>query len=175
MKTIDMRFVRFALCFYTLLCSVCLSLIASHSGTEYFVKTRAHCIVFPRAFFPVIKNKTIRVLASPFEKKGPANNLVTKYTGSHFFFRELQDSKDHIVLKTSRLVANVRNPISVGTGAVLFSDNIGKPHAHVQPLNGCCFPQRPRATTCFRSNLFFINTKPVPRRSKGIKKLFGQL
>lgn len=149
-----MRFVRFALCFSTLLCSVYLSLVASPSGRGYFVKTRVYCIVFPRASFPVIKNNIIRVLASPFEKTEPANNLVSKYTGSHFFYWELQDSKDHIVLKTSRLVASRpqwgRDPISVGTGAVLFSDNTGKPHAQ-----------------------FFINKKPVPRRSKMDKKTFS--
>jgi hypothetical protein len=146
MKTIDMRFVRFAMCISTLLCSVCLSLVASPSGREYFVKTRADIIVFPRASFPVIKNNLTRVLGSFFERTGTANNLLTKYTGSHFFYRELQDSKDQFVLKTSRLVANVRPPTSVGTGAVLFSDNTGITHFQEQPV------------------------KPVPRRSKTDKK-----
>src|SRR3954467_15670288 len=115
MKTIDMRFVRSVMCLFTLLCSVCLSLVASPSGREYSVKIRADNIVFPRLPFTAIENNITRVLASPFEKKETANNLLTKYTGSHFFYRELQDSKDQFVLKTSRLVANVRPPTSVGT------------------------------------------------------------
>jgi hypothetical protein len=83
MKTIDMRFVPFALCFSTLLYGVCLSLITSPSGRVYFAKTTAGFIVFPRAAFPVIKNNIIRVLASPCAKTEPANNPVNKYTGSH--------------------------------------------------------------------------------------------
>ena len=139
-----MRFVRFAMCISTLLCSVYLSLVASPSGREYFVKISVDAIVFPRASFAVIKNNIIQVLVAAFEKTEATNNLLTKYTGSHFFYRELQDSKDQIVLKTSRLVANVQSPTSVGTGAVLFSDNTGKPHLQQQPV------------------------KPVPRRSKQI-------
>jgi hypothetical protein len=150
MKTIDMRFVRFAMCISTLLCSVCLSLVASPSGREYFVKTRANVIVFPRASFPVIKNNITRVLVASFKKTGTASNLLTKYTGSHFFFRELQDSKDQFVLKTSRLVAIVRPLTWAGTGAVLFSDNTGKTHLQEQPV------------------------KPVPRRSKQIRHFFQQ-
>jgi hypothetical protein len=119
-----MRFVPFALCFSTLLCSVCLSLIASPSGREYFVKTTADFVVFPRVVLPVtiqlyklqvIKDNIIRGLAP-----------VTKYTGSLNFYLEVQESKDQFVLKTSRLVANVRFPTRVGMGVVLFSDNTGK-------------------------------------------------
>jgi hypothetical protein len=113
------------------------------------VKTRAEPIVFSRASFTAIENNITRVLASPVEKTKTANNLLTKYTGSHFFYRELQDSKDQFVLKTSRLVANVRPPTSVGTGAVLFSDNTGKTHLQEQPV------------------------KPVPRRSKQIRQFFS--
>jgi hypothetical protein len=124
---------------------VCLSLVASPSGREYFVKTRADIIVFPRASFPVIKNNLTQVLVTAFERTGTASNLLTKYTGSHFFYWELQDSKDQFVLKTSRLVAIVRPLTLVGTGAVLFSDNTGKTHLQEQPV------------------------KPVPRRSKQIQ------
>jgi hypothetical protein len=134
------------MCLYTLLFSVCLSLIASPFGRAYYVKTRAEPIVFSRASFTAIENNITRVLASPVEKTKTANNLLTKYTGSQFFYRELQDSKDQFVLKTSRLVANVRPPTSVGTGAVLFSDNTGITHFQEQPV------------------------KPVPRRSKTDKK-----
>jgi hypothetical protein len=144
-----MRFVRFSMCISTLLCSVCLSLVASPSGREYFVKTKADIIVFPRASFPVIKNNLTQVLAFFFEEIETANNLLTKYTGSHFFYGELQDSKDQFVLKTSRLVAIVRPLTLVGTGAVLFSDNTGKTHLQEQPV------------------------KPVPRRSKQIRQFFS--
>jgi hypothetical protein len=161
-----MRFVRFAMCPSTLLCSVCLSLVSSPLGREYFVQTTTAIVVFPRASFPVIKNNITRVLASAFEKTETANNLLTKYTGSHFPYWELQDSKDQIVLKTSRLVANVRSLTSVGTGAVLFSDNTGKPPLHEQPVNTLRLLQKPVSIMFYKSNGTFINRKPVPRRSK---------
>ena len=161
-----MRFVPFAMCLSTLLCSVCISLVTSPSGREYFVKLTVDAIVFPRASFSVIKNKNIQVLVAAFEKTGTTNNLLTKYTGSHFFFRELQDSKDQIVLKTSRLVAIVRPLTWVGTGAVLFSDNTGKPQWQEQPAKGCRFGQKAHNATCYKSNGVFVNKKPVPRRSK---------
>jgi hypothetical protein len=145
---------------------MCLSLVASPFGREYFIKTGAAIIVFPRASFPVIKNNITQVLASDFEKTETTNKLLTKYTGSQFPYRELQDSKDQIVLKTSRLVANVRSPTLVGTGAVLFSDNTGKPPLHEQPVNTHRFRQRNETVMFYKSNGIFINSKPVPRRSK---------
>ena len=153
-----MRFVLFALCFSTLLCSVCLSLIASPSGREYFLKTAVDFIVFPRVTLPgtvqhyklqVIRDNIIRLLASPFEKTEPTNSLITKYTGSLNFYLEVQESKDQIVLKTSRLVANVRVPTWVGTGAVLFSDNTGKPFLQEQPVNRKPMPRRSKWFTSF--------------------------
>jgi hypothetical protein len=84
-----MRFVEIALCFSTLLCSVCLSLITSPFGREHFAKAVGF-VVFLRVVllntrlekWQVIEAHIIRVLAFLFEKKGPTNSLVTKYTGS---------------------------------------------------------------------------------------------
>ena len=123
-----MRFVPFALSFSTLLCSVCLSLIASPSGREYFVKTTADLVVFLPRVRGIISPVTIQLYKLQVIKNNIIRGLapVTKYTGSLNFYLEVQESKDHFVLKTSRLVANVRFPTRVGMGVVLFSDNTGK-------------------------------------------------
>ena len=145
-----MRFVRIALCLSTLLCSVCISLIASPSGREFFVKIAVGFVVFPQngllnntrlEKLQVIKANIIRVLASPCEKGSPANSLVTEYTGSTTRNWKVQESKDHFVLKTSRLVATV--PTWVEMGAALFSDNTGAFISQAQPGCGCRFNPDP--------------------------------
>jgi hypothetical protein len=171
---IAMQFIRFALCFSTLLCCVCFSLIATPPGSNHFVKTADGIVVFPDAAFSrqvklqVIKDNIIRVLVSPFEIMEPANNLVTIYTGSPTN-REEQESKDHIVLKTSRLVATIKVATSVGTGAVLFSDNTGNAIVKERPVNGYRFELENDATIiCCKGNAIVINRKPLPKRSKRI-------
>jgi hypothetical protein len=170
-----MQFVRFALCFSTLLCSVCLSL-TTPTGRDLFLKTADGIIVFTEAAFSgnarqvklqVLKDNIIRVLVSSFEIMEPTNNLVTIYTGSPTNW-EKQVSKDQIVLKTSRLVATIEVPTSVGTGAVLFSDNAGKQRLHELPVHNHRFEQRTLAAIICKSNAICINEKPIPRRSKRI-------
>jgi hypothetical protein len=158
-KTIALRFVRFAFCLSTLLCSGYFSIMAAPPGNRHFVKTTDGIVVFQ---LQLIKDNIIQVLASPFEKVGPTNSLVTQYTGSASIKWELQDSKDQIVLKTNRLVANVR----VRSGAVLFSDNTGIPILQEDNPKAFDAEQGADTTVTCHGNMIYINMKPMPRRSK---------
>lgn len=172
-----MRFVRIALCLFTLLCSVCLSLIASSAGREHVVKKAAAFVVFPLVGsvnntqpekLQVIKTNIIRVSASPLEKMSPANSLVTEYTGSATMQWMVQGSKDdRIVLKTSRLVATV--PAWVEMGAALFSDNNGAFISKPQLIDGRHAKPGANTIIIYNSQVISIKMKPVPRRSKWIK------
>lgn len=169
-----MRFIRIAMCLFTLLYSVCLSLIASPSGREHIVTKAAAFVVFPHVGsmnntqlekLQVIKTNIIRVLASPLKNMSPANSLVTEYTGSATMQWMVQESKgDHIVLKTSRLVATV--PAWVEMGTALFSDNNGAFISRPQLIDGRHSKPGANTITIFNSKAIYIKMKPVPRRSK---------
>src|SRR5687767_13333168 len=139
---IAMPILRIAYSIACLLICICNTLHALPvNNGRHFEKTADGIIVFPDAALSgntrsvklqVINDHIIRVSASPFEKMSPATSLTTVYTANAGTKWDVQELKDKIVLKTSRLVATVMST----TGAVLFTDINGKPILQEKPING---------------------------------------
>ena len=69
------------------------------------------------------------------KQMSPATSLTTVYAANAGTKWDVQELKDKIVLKTSRLVATVMS----NTGAVSFTDINGKPVLQEKPINGRYF------------------------------------